>query len=63
VVILSSKCRCENIFDLNLYGCDVTYECDVVNGCDVMNIVILYGFAYLNKCVDLDVYMDVPYIM
>jgi hypothetical protein len=29
--------------------CDVVYG---VNGCDVMHIVILYGFACLNKCVE-----------
>jgi hypothetical protein len=49
--------RCENVFDLDLYGCDVVY------GCDVANIVILYGFACLNECVDLDVNMNVLYIM
>jgi hypothetical protein len=43
--ILGSKRRCENVFDLDLY------ECDVVNGFDAMNIVILYGFACLNECV------------
>jgi hypothetical protein len=45
VAILGCKCRCENVFDLNLYGCDV------VSRFDVMNIVILYGFACLNECV------------
>jgi hypothetical protein len=40
-----SKRRCESVFNLDLYGCDV------VNGCDVMNIMILYGFACLNECV------------
>jgi hypothetical protein len=46
--ILGSKHRCQNVFDLNLYGyiwCDVLYECDV------MNIVIPYGFPCLNLCV------------
>jgi hypothetical protein len=54
VEILGSKHRCENVFDLNLYGyiwCDVVYVRDVVNRCDVMNIMILYGFACLNECV------------
>jgi hypothetical protein len=51
------------VFDLDLYGCDVVYGCDVANGCDVVNIVILYGFACLNECVDLDVNMNVLYIM
>jgi hypothetical protein len=49
-MILGSKRRCENVFDLDLYGCDVVYGCDVTNRCDVMNIVILYEFACLNKC-------------
>jgi hypothetical protein len=52
VVILDSKRRCENVFDLDLYGCDVVYGCDVANRCDVLNIVILYKFAYLNECVE-----------
>jgi hypothetical protein len=63
------------VFDLDLYGCDVVYGCDVANGCDVVygcdvangcdvvNIVILYGFACLNECVDLNVNMDVLHIM
>jgi hypothetical protein len=49
--ILGSKRRCENVFDLDLYGYDVVYRCDVVTQLDVINIVILCGFVCMNECV------------
>jgi hypothetical protein len=44
------------VFALDLYGCDLVYGCYVVYGCDE------YCDVGMNV-LDLDVYMDVLYIM